>query len=99
MNKGDIISVVIDSVRVHQEKRMQAGALYGIYLSQYIASLEGYSNGIVCVDAIAKRDHPEWERKTVQRAQILSQELHGMTITVRIKDVFHGGAFEAEFIP
>lgn len=98
MNKGDIISAVIDCVRLHKEERMQAGALYGIYLSQYIAFLEGYSNGIVCVDAIAKRDHPEWERKTVQRAQILSQELHGETITVRITDVFHGGVFEAELI-
>ena len=98
MNKGDIISAVIDKVRLHKEERKQIGALYGNYQSQYIAFLEGYTNGIVCVDAIAKRQHPDWERKTEQRAQILSQELHGETIKVRIIDIFYGGAFEAEIV-
>lgn len=98
MVKGDIISAVIDKVRLHKEERKQIGALYGNYQSQYIAFLEGYTNGIVCVDAIAKRQHPDWERKTEQRAQILSQEMHGKTITIRITDVFNNGAFEAEIV-
>ena len=98
MNKGDIISAVIDKVRLHKEERKQIGALYGNYQSQYIAFLEGYSNGIVCIDSIAQQLHPNWERKTEQRAQILSQELHGKTITVRITVVFPNGAFEAEIV-
>ena len=98
MNKGDIISAVIDKVRLHKEERKQIGALYGNYQSQYIAFLEGYTNGIVCVDDIAERLHPDWVKKTEQRAQILSQELHGKTITVRITDVFFNGAFEAELL-
>ena len=98
MINGDIISAVIDKVRLHKEERKQIGALYGNYQSQYIAFLEGYTNGIVCVDAFAQRNHPEWERKTEQRAQILSQELHGKSIKVRIIDIFHNGAFEAEIV-
>ena len=98
MVNGDIISAVIDKVRLHKEERKQIGTLYGNYQSQYIAFLEGYSNGIVCVDAFAQRNHPEWERKTEQRAQILSQELHGKSIKVRIIDIFHNGAFEAELL-
>jgi hypothetical protein len=98
MINGDIISAVIDKVRLHKEERKQIGALYGNYQSQYIAFLEGYSNGIVCIDSIAQQLHPNWERKTEQRSQILSQELHGETIKVRIIDIFYGGAFEAELI-
>lgn len=98
MVKGDIISAVIDKVRLHKEERKQIGALYGNYQSQYIAFLEGYSNGIVCIDSIAQKLHPNWERKTEQRSQILSQELHGETIKVRITDVFPNGAFEAEIV-
>lgn len=98
MVNGDIISAVIDKVRLHKEERRQIGALYGNYQSQYIAFLEGYSNGIVCIDFIAQQLHPNWERKTEQRAQILSQELHGKTITVRITVVFPNGAFEAEIV-
>ena len=98
MDRGDIITAKIHNVRFHKEERKIAGELFGNYCSEYVAVLEGYTNGIVCIDSIAQQLHPNWDRKTEQRAQILSQELHGETITVRIKDVFHGGAFEAEIV-
>lgn len=98
MDRGDIITAKIHNVRFHKEERKIAGELFGNYCSEYVAVLEGYTNSIVCIDSIAQQLHPNWDRKTEQRAQILSQELQSKTITARVVDVFRNGVFEAELI-
>lgn len=69
---------------------MIQGAQYGTYSSNYIAQFWEYPNGIAVVDSIAATNHPDWERKTEKRAEILTEELSGMKCTVCIKDVFVG---------
>lgn len=99
MNKGDILTLTISSVRFHKEERMQQDATYGIYASNYVASFKEYPRGIVVVDTLAARMHPDWDRKTESRANQLSTELRNKQVKVRVSMVLFGkDAFEAELI-
>lgn len=84
------MQLTIKEVRLHKEERKVQGAQYGSYSSNYVACFDEYPNGIAVVDAIASGRHPDWEKKTEQRANTLSQELAGKLVTVRIKDVYNG---------
>ena len=90
MKSGDILLLTIKDVRLHKEERMIQGAQYGTYSSNYIAQFVEYPNGIAVVDSIAAIKHPDWERKTEKRAEILTEELSGKKFSVCIKDVFVG---------
>lgn len=98
MKQGDILNTKIKNVRLHKQVRKMLGEQYGNYSSEYIADLDKSPEGIVCVDSIAQQLHPDWVNKTEKRAQILSSELHGRSVEVRIVDVFPKGEFEAVII-
>lgn len=99
MEKDDKIELKIDTVRLHKEERMEQNYTFGLYISSYIASFEGYPNGTASVDNIVKERHPDWKNKTDKRAEILSEELKGEVVSVRIIDIFTGkDCFEGEII-
>lgn len=98
MKQGEILKTKIKNVLFHKEERKMLGEQYGNYSGEYIAELDESPKGIVCVDLIAQQMHPNWVRKTENRAQILSSELQGRSVEVRVVDVFHTGEFEAEII-
>ena len=98
MKQGEIIKTKIKNVYLHKQVREILGEQYGNYSSEYIAVLDESPEGIACVDSFAQHLHPDWVRKTENRAQILSSELQGRSVEVRVVDVFHTGEFEAEII-
>ena len=98
MKVGDIITAPISSVHFRVEERKQIGATYGVYGSYFVAKLSGYTEGIVVVDALAQKMHPDWEKKTRERANILTQELSGKSVRVRVIEVIRDEIFEAELL-
>ena len=98
MKVGDIITATISTVNFRSEERKQIGATYGGYGSYFVAKLSGYKEGIVVVDALAKKMHTDWEKKTRERANILTQELSGKSVRVRVIEVIRDGQFEAELL-
>lgn len=99
MKPGDILSLTIENVRLHKEDRMVQCAIYGSYTSNYVAQFKGYPNGIAVVDDIASSKHPDWDKKTDNRANILTSELKGKQVTVRVTEVFAGkDTFESEIV-
>lgn len=78
---------------------MMQGDLFGVYASNYVARFVGYSEGIAVVDSLAATMHPDWDRKTEKRTAILTKELAGKKVSVRVMDVFPGkDCFEGEVI-
>lgn len=98
MKIGEILEDKICSVYLHQEERVAQGADYGNYSSHYIARLSKFVNGIVVIDRLATNLHPDWNRKTKERAECLGKALRGKGIKFKIMDVFPGNAFEGELI-
>ena len=99
MERGDIFSLTIKEVRLHKEERMIQGDMYGSYTSNYVASFKEFPNGIAVVDAIAMTKHPEWKKKTDNRSSLLSKELTGLKVSVKVTDVFAGNnCFVAEIV-
>lgn len=90
MKSGDTLLLTIKEVRFHKEERMMQGDSYGIYESNYVATFKEYPNGIVVVDSMASTMHPDWDKKTENRASILSKELAGRKVSIRVADVFAG---------
>lgn len=90
MKSGDILTLTIKDVRFHKEERKMQGALFGSYASNYVARFVEYPNGIAVVDSLAAEMHPDWNKKTDNRKDILSRELAGRKVTVRVTDVFAG---------
>lgn len=99
MTKGDVLTLTINSVRLHKEERMMQGEVYGTYTSNYVASFKEYPRAIAVVDSLAARMHPDWEKKTEKRASELSSELQGKQVKVRVSSLTNmPGVFEAELI-
>lgn len=98
MKEGDILSLTINDICLHQEeRRSQSAQCGGVYSSNYVARFMEYPNGTAVVDRIAASMHPEWERKTEKRAKILSEEMTGTQVSVRVIDIFDGkDVFEGE---
>ena len=90
MKSGDILLLTIKDVHLHKEERKVQGAIYGSYTSNYVARFREYPNGIAVVDGLSSSMHPDWEKKTENRANTLSEELAGKRISVCVKDVFAG---------
>lgn len=99
MKVNDIIELTIKDIRFHKEERMIQGAVYGNYTFNYVATFKEYPNGIAVVDNIASTMHPDWEKKTENRASILSKELAGKKVSIRVAEVYAGkDCFEGEII-
>lgn len=90
MKSGDTLTLTIKDIRLHKEERMVQGALFGSYTSNYVATFREYPNGIAVIDDIASSMHPDWEKKTENRANVLTKELAGRQVSVCVKDVFTG---------
>ena len=90
MKSGDLLSLTIKEIYLHKEERMLQGAIYGSYTSNYVARFKEYPNGIAVVDELASSIHPDWEKKTENRASILTAELTGRHVSLIVKDVFAG---------
>lgn len=90
MKSGDTLTLTIKGIRLHKEERMVQGALFGSYTSNYVATFREYPNGIAVIDDIASSMHPDWEKKTENRANVLTKELAGRQVVVCVKDVFAG---------
>ena len=90
MKSGDLLSLTIKDIYLHKEERMLQGAIYGSYTSKYVARFKEYPNGIAVVDELASSIHPDWEKKTENRASILTAELTGRHVSLIVKDVFAG---------
>jgi len=95
MQINELIIASIKSVRLHKEERKMTGAVYGTYESHFIAKLNEYPKGIVIIDSIAAQLHPDWEKKTDNRADQLGSELAGHKVTLRVIETFPSGDFEA----
>lgn len=95
MTENEIITASIKSVRLHKEERKMIGAVYGTYESHYIAKLNEYPKGIVVIDSMAAQLHPDWEKKTDNRADQLGTELAGRKVTLRVIEALPSGDFEA----
>lgn len=90
MKPGDTLYLTIKDVHLHKEERKVQGAIYGSYTSNYVARFREYPNGIAVVDGLASSLHPDWEKKTENRANILTKELFGQKFSVCVNDVFVG---------
>ena len=98
MEIGKIMEATIATIVFRSEERKESGATYGTYDSHYVAKLKGYTEGIVVVDSIAQKMHPDWKKKTHERAKNLSKELVETSVRVKVIDVIRDGIFEAELI-
>lgn len=99
MKKGEILTLTIKDVSLCKVTQMVQGSLFGSYTSNYVARFMEYPNGIAVVDDIASSKHPDWDKKTDNRANILTSELKGKQVTVRVTEVFAGkDTFESEIV-
>lgn len=98
MTQNDIITASIKSVNLHKEERKMISAVYGTYESHYIAHLNEYPKGIVIIDELATQHHPDWDKKTDNRAEQLFDELKDKQFLLRVMDVFPNGDFEAVLV-
>lgn len=90
MKPGDTLTATIKKISFHKEERMIQSNSHGIYSSNYVANFKEYPNGIAVVDTLAASMHPDWDNKTENRATILTKELAGNIVSVRVVDVYAG---------
>lgn len=81
---GEIIIATIQSVRFHKDELKMSGALFGTYVSNYVAQLDLPGEVIVVIDSIAAKMHPDWDKKTDNRADTLEQELRGKKVKCKV---------------
>ena len=98
MTKDEIIIASIKSVRFHKEERKMSGALYGTYASNYVARLDLPGEVIVVIDSIAAKMHPDWDKKTDNRAATLEKELRGKKVKCKVVEIIDSRHIECELI-
>lgn len=98
MKEGDVITATIQSICFRQIERKQMGTTFGTYDSYYVAKLSGYKDAIVIIDSLVQNMHPDWEKKTSNRAEILTCELGGTAVKVRVVEIIREGIFEADLV-
>ncbi len=98
MTIGETIIGCIKSVRFHKEKRKISGALFGTYASNHVAQLDVPGEVIVVIDSIAARMHPDWGKKTDNRAATLEQELRGKKVKCRVIEIIDSRHVECELL-
>lgn len=94
----ELVSSKIKSVRFHKEERKMSGALYGTYTSNYVARLDLPGEVIVVIDSIAAKMHPDWDKKTDNRAATLEQELRGKKVKCKVVEIIDPRHIECELI-
>ncbi len=94
MTIGETIIGCIKSVHFHKEERKVIGTLFGTYASNYVARLDLPGEVIVVIDSIAAKMHPDWDKKTDNRAATLEQELRGQRIKCKVVEVVSPGQIE-----
>ena len=98
MTKDEIITASIKSVRFHKEERKMSGALFGTYASNYVAQLDLPGEVIVVIDSIAAKMHPDWDKKTDNRAATLEQELRGRKVKCKVVEIIDPRHVECELL-
>lgn len=98
MPKDEIITAKIKSVCFHKEERKMSGALFGTYASNYMAQLDLPGEVIVVIDSIAEKMHPDWDKKTDNRAATLEQELRGRKVKCMVVGIIDSRHVECELI-
>lgn len=95
---GEIIIATIQSVRFHKDERKMSGALFGTYVSNYVAQLDLPGEVIVVIDSIAAKMHPDWDKKTDNRAATLEQELRGRKVKCMVVGIIDPRHVECELL-
>ncbi len=98
MIKGELFTASIMSVRFHKEERKMLGTLCGTYASNYVAQLDLPGEVIVVIDSIAAKIHPDWDKKTDNRAAALEEELRGRKVKCRVIEIIDSRHVECELI-
>ncbi len=98
MIKGELFTASIMSVRFHKEEKKVIGALFGTYTSNYVARLDLPGEVIVVIDSIAAKMHPDWDKKTDNRAAALEEELRGRKVKCRVIEIIDSRHVECELI-
>lgn len=98
MPKDEIITAKIKSVCFHKEERKMSGALFGTYTSNYVARLDLPGEVIVVIDSIAAKIHPDWDKKTDNRAAALEEELRGRKVKCKVVEINDPRHVECELI-
>ena len=95
---GEIITNGIKSIRFHKEERKMSGSLFGTYTSNYVAQLDLPGEVIFVIDSIAAKMHPDWDKKTDNRADTLEQELRGKKVKCKVVEIIDSRHVECEVI-
>ena len=98
MTIGENIIGCIKSVRFHKEEKKVIGALFGTYTSNYVARLDLQGDVIVVIDSIAAKMHPDWDKKTDNRAAALEEELRGRKVKCKVVEINDPRHVECELI-
>ena len=95
---GDIVRSGIKLVRLHKEERYVIGESGSSYSSCYLAVLDCTEEIVVDIDRYAERMHPEWEKRTDNRADVLTKELKGKEVECEIFDFCPPKSYEGKLI-
>jgi len=98
MTIEEVFTASIMSVRFHKEERKMTGALFGTYASNYVAQLDLPGEVIVVIDSIAAKMHPDWDKKTDNRAATLEQELRGRKVKCMVVGIIDPRHVECELL-
>lgn len=98
MTIGETIISTIKAIRFHKEERKLSGALYGTYASNYVVWLDFPGEVIVVIDSIAAKMHPDWDKKTDNRAATLEQELRGRKVKCKVVEIIDPRHVECELL-
>ena len=94
----ELVSAKIKSVCFHKEERKMSSALFGTYASNYVALLDLPGEVIVVIDSVAAKMHPDWDKKTNNRAATLEQELWGRKVKCKVAEIIDSRHIECELI-
>ena len=95
---GDIVRYSIKHVRLHKEERGVIAGAGSSYSSCYLAVLDCPEEVIVDIDLYAERLHPEWEKRTYNRADVLTKELKGKVVECEIIEFCPPKSYEGKLI-
>ena len=98
MIKGELFTASIMSVRFHKEEKKVIGALFDTYTTNDVARLDLPGEVIVVIDSIAAKMHPDWDKKTDNRAAALEEELRGRKVKCRVIEIIDSRHVECELI-
>ena len=95
---GDIVRYSIKHVRLHKEDRGVIAGAGSSYSSCYLAVLDCPEEVIVDINRYAERLHHEWEKRTDNRADVLTKELKGKVVECEIIEFCPPKSYEGKLI-